>query len=71
MNLSNYKLTNHEKSLLEFGLNFIPKPNKEHPAKLLQDFFLFERKVKLRYYFLKNQQKLSQSQEMEEQDDLN
>ena len=69
VNLSKYKLTNHEKSLLEFGLNFIPTPSKKHPVKLLQDFFLLERKVKLRYYFLKKQQKLSQSQETEEQAD--
>ena len=50
VNLSNYKLNTHEQSLLELGLNYIPTPNKEHPAKILQDFFLFECKVKLRYF---------------------
>ena len=44
-------MTPGETSLLSKGLNFIPKSPKEHPAKLLQDILLFDRKLKLKYYF--------------------
>ena len=37
INLSKYQLTPGEISLLSKGLNFIPTPKREHPAKLLQD----------------------------------
>ena len=36
-NLSNYKLLKHQIILLTKGLNFIPTPRKDHPAKTLQD----------------------------------
>ena len=51
INLSIYQLTPGEISLLSKGLNFIPTPNKEHPAKHLQDILLFDRKLGLKYYF--------------------
>ena len=50
INLSRYHLTPRETSLLSKGLNFIPTPKKEHPAKLLQDILLFDRKLRLKYY---------------------
>ena len=49
VNLSNYKLTKTETSLLEKGLNFIPTPNREHEARIVQDFLLFERKLRLHH----------------------
>ena len=51
INLSKYKLTPGEISLLSKELNFIPTPRKEHPAKLLQDILLFDRKLRLKYFF--------------------
>ena len=51
INLSIHQLTPGETSLLSKGLNFIPTPNKEHPAKPLQDTLLFDRKLRLKYYF--------------------
>ena len=55
VNLSNYKLTKAEESLLEKGLNFIPTPNQEHEAKITQDFLLFERKLRLYHKLHKEQ----------------
>ena len=51
INLSRYKLTPGEISLLSKGLNFIPTPKKDHPAKLLQDILLFDRRLRLKYFF--------------------
>ena len=39
------------KSLLSKGLNLIPTPRRDHPAKMLQDILLFDRKINLRYHF--------------------
>ena len=50
-NLSSYTLTKHQISLLSRGLNFIPTPRRDHPAKILQDIFLFDRKMRLKYHF--------------------
>ena len=49
VNLSNYTLTKAETSILEKGLNFIPTPNREHEARIVQDFLLFERKLRLHH----------------------
>ena len=49
VNLSNYTLTKAETSILEQGLNFIPTPNREHEARIVQDFLLFERKLRLHH----------------------
>ena len=49
-NLSSHTLTKHQISLLSIGLNFIPTPKKDHPAKILQDILLFDRKLRLKYY---------------------
>ena len=51
INLSKYHLTPGETSLLSKGLNFIPTSKKEHPAKLLQHILLFDRKLRLKYFF--------------------
>ena len=51
INLSKHHLTPGETSLLSKGLNFIPTPKREHPAKLLQDILLFDRKLRLKYFF--------------------
>ena len=53
INLSRYQLTPEEKALLSKGLNFIPTPNKEYPAQLLQDILLFDRKLRLNTIFIK------------------
>ena len=50
-NLSSYNLSEAERNLLGRGLNFIPTPPREHPAKILQDHLLFDQKLRLRYYF--------------------
>ena len=51
INLSNYKLKQHEEQVLNKGLNFIPTPAREHPANIMQDYLLFDRKLRLQYYF--------------------
>ena len=51
INLSRYQMIPGEISLLSKGLKFIPTPNKEYPAKLLQDILLFDRKLRLKSYF--------------------
>ena len=50
-NLSNHQLSRDEISLLSKGLIFIPTPRRDHPAKMLQDILLFDRKIRLKYYF--------------------
>ena len=50
-NLSNHQLSRDEISLLSKVLNFIPTPRKDHPAKMLQDILLFDRKIRLEYHF--------------------
>ena len=52
VNLSTYKLTPAEENLLNKGLNFIPTPSREHPLHILQDFLLFDRKLRLKYFFM-------------------
>ena len=50
-NLSSYNLSEAERNLLGKGFNFIPTPPREHPATILQDYLLFDQKLRLRYYF--------------------
>ena len=50
-NLGKYQLTTGEISLLSKGLTFIPTLHKEHPAKPLHDILLYDRKLRLKYYF--------------------
>ena len=50
-NLSDHQLSRDEINLLSKGLNFIPTPRREHPAKMLQDILLFDRRIRLRYHF--------------------
>ena len=52
-NLSNYQLFKHQIILLTKGLNFIPTPRKDHPAKILQDI-LFYRKIRFKCHFYHN-----------------
>ena len=52
INLCNYKLKQHEEQILNKGLNFIPTPAREHPANIMQDYLLFDRKLRLQYYFI-------------------
>jgi hypothetical protein len=51
INLSNFTLTKSQKALLHKGLNFIPTPKTDHPAKQLQDYLLFDRRLRLKYLF--------------------
>ena len=51
INLSSHILTIPQITLLTKGLNFIPTPKKDHPAKTLQDILLFDRKLRLKYHF--------------------
>ena len=50
-NLSNYQLSKHQITLLTKGLNFIPTPKMDHPAKILQDILLYARKIRLKHHF--------------------
>ena len=52
VNLSTYKLTPAEENLLNRELNFIPTQSREHPSHMLQDFLLFDRKLRLKYFFM-------------------
>ena len=60
-NISKCKLTPGETSLLSEGLNFIPTPKKEHPVKILQDILLFDRRLRLKYFFHPNNQPKEQN----------
>ena len=51
-NLSNHQLSKDEMNLLSKGLNFIPTPRRDHPAKMLQDILLFDRRIRLKYHFI-------------------
>ena len=62
VNLSNHTLSKEETSILNKGLNFIPTPTVEHEAKIIQDFLLFERKLRLHH-------KLYQEKEEDEDED--
>ena len=68
VNLSNYKLTTAETTLLEKGLNFIPTPYQEHEAKITQDFLLFERKLRLYHKLNKEQTEETSSTEDSEEE---
>ena len=50
-NLSNHQVSRDEINLLSKGLNFIPTPRRDHPAKILQDILLFDRYIRLKYHF--------------------
>ena len=50
-NLSDHQLSRDKINLLSKGLNFIPTPRRDHPAKILQDILLFDRRIRLRYHF--------------------
>ena len=53
-NLRCYQLSTHQITLLTKGLNVIPTPRKNHPAKILQDMLLFDRKIRLKCHFYYN-----------------
>ena len=48
---STYVLSTAEKTILSKSLNFIPTPYKDNPAKIVQDFLLYDRKLRLKYNF--------------------
>ena len=66
LNLNKYKLQPGELTLLEKGLHFIPTPSREHEAKIVQDFLLFERKLRLHHKLHKEQ---TQKETTSEEDD--
>lgn len=51
INLSNTILNNHELSLLSKGLSFCPTPSKTDPLELHRDIHLFNRRLRLAYFF--------------------
>ena len=69
INLSGYQLTPGETSLLSKGINFIPTPKKEHPAKFLQDILLFDSKFRMKYYFHQDST-IEQQIELKEEDTI-
>ena len=48
---------------MEKGLNFIPTPTIEHEAKIVQDFLLFERKLRLYHKLHKNEEEIETTDE--------
>ena len=52
--MTNYQLSRDQVTLLTKGFNFIPTPRKDHPAKILQDILLLDRKIRLKYHFHNN-----------------
>ena len=63
-NLSNHHLSKVEINLLSKGLNFIPTPRRDHPAKMLQDILLFDRRVRLKYHFTDTADKTQKPQKL-------
>ena len=53
---------------MEKGLNFIPTPAKEHEAKIVQDFLLFERKLRLYHKLHKNEEDIETTDESSDDD---
>ena len=68
VNLSKYQPNKYEISLLEKGLNFIPTPIQEHEAKIVQDFLLFERKLRLYHKLHKNEEDIETTDESSDDD---
>ena len=68
VNLSKYTLNQSEISILEKGLNFIPTPSKEHEAKIVQDFLLFERKLRLYHKLHKSEEEIETTDESSDDD---
>ena len=69
INLSTYQLKREEISLLEKGLNFIPTPQIEHQAKIVQDFLLYERKCRLYHRFHKEDENDKDEEDVVEEED--
>ena len=69
INLSTYQLKREEISLLEKGLNFIPTPQIEHQAKIVQDFLLYERKCRLYHRFHKEDENEKDEEDVVEEED--
>ena len=67
--MSNYKLNTHETTILKKGLNFIPTPAREHEARILQDFLLFERKLRLYHKLHKNEEDIETTDESSDEED--
>ena len=67
--MSNYKLNTHETTILKKGLNFIPTPAREHEARILHDFLLFERKLRLYHKLHKNEEDIETTDESSDEED--
>ena len=51
VNLSKYKLTKSEISVLSRGLNFCPTPDEPDPGQIRTDLDDLHRRLRLRYHF--------------------
>ena len=69
VNLSIHQLTKEETSILNKGLNFIPTPTIEHEAKIIQDFLLFERKLRLHHKLYQEKEEDEEDNQSEEEED--
>ena len=67
--MSNYKLNTHETTILQKDLNFIPTPSREHEVKILQDFLLFERKLRLYHKLHKKEEDIETTDESSDEED--
>ncbi len=55
-NLSSKTLSPHHRSVLQKGLNFIPHPKANSQATILQNYLLFERKIRLKHYWYRSEE---------------
>ena len=55
VNYSHKHLTKDHINILNKGFKFIPTPRPDHKAKYIQDYLLFERRLRLKYHFSKIQ----------------
>ena len=56
-------------TLLQKGLNFIPTPAREHEAKILQDFLLFEWKLRLYHKLHRKEEDIETTDESSDEED--
>ena len=66
LNLSKKHLTRDHKSVLNKGLKFIPTPNPDHKSQYLTDYLCFERKLRLKYHFSRQDDSQDESDSEEE-----
>ena len=67
VNYSHKQLTKDHVNILNKGFKFIPTSRPDHKAKYIQDYLLFERRLRLKYHFTRQYQ---QEEEDSSDDDI-